>query len=196
MNVQYDIAVIGGGAAGMLAAIKAAEAGGNVVVIEKKSSCGRKVLITGKGRCNITNTKSWAEFSSHIHPKANFIKSAFYNFSNKDTVHFFNKIGLPTVVTQGQRVFPESMSAASVVDVLVARMASLGIDIFYNSDIVKIMRVENAYRCIYNRRIGDMLNIQAINASAVIVATGGLSYPLTGSTGKGYDIARSFEHTV
>ena len=196
MNLRYDIAVIGGDAAGMLAAIKAAEAGAKVVLFEKKQVCGRKMLLTGKGRCNMTNTKPWAEFSSHMHPKAAFVKAAFHNFSNKDTIRFFNQIGLPTVVTQGQRVFPESMSAADVVDVLVSRMMKLSVDILYNCDIIKVMKSEKCYKCIYTKRIGDMMDIQAFSVKAVIVATGGLSYPITGSTGKGYDIARSFEHTV
>lgn len=93
-----DIIVIGGGAAGMMAAIKAAEMGCNVTLLEKNEICGKKILITGKGRCNLTNTKPWSEFSTHIHPSANFLKPAFFNFNNSATMEFFNSIGLPTTV--------------------------------------------------------------------------------------------------
>ena len=116
-----DIIVVGGGPAGMMAAIKAAEAGAGVMLLEKNHLCGRKLAITGKGRCNITNTKPWAEFATHVHPRSNFVRSAFFNFSNAATIEYFNSIGLETVATQGDRVFPKSMNAFAVVDALVAR---------------------------------------------------------------------------
>ncbi|MCF0178266.1 MAG: aminoacetone oxidase family FAD-binding enzyme, partial [Bacteroidales bacterium] len=196
---RCEILVIGGGAAGMMAAIKGAEHGASVVVLEKKSLCGRKIMVTGKGRCNITNNKPWSEFSEHIHPKANFAKAAFRNFSNEATVAYFNEIGLPTKVTQGGRIFPESMSAASVVDALVNRMKALGVKVFNNCDVISLLPVKDgSYLCNYNyiKKEGEQMDLRGIVADTVIIATGGLSYPLTGSTGYGYELAKRLGHTV
>lgn len=200
MKVQIsDIVVVGGGPAGMMAAIKAAEKGCSVTLLEKNSSCGKKILITGKGRCNLTNTKSWQEFATHLHPVAAFLKPAFFNFSNKATVDFFNSIGLPTVVEQGGRVFPESMKAADVSKILVSRLLELGVDIICNAEVKNISEVDGNLKCTYiSSQIiseGEM-KVRNTYSSAVVVATGGLSYPSTGSTGAGYEIAKSFSHTI
>ena len=120
MGKIYDIAIIGGGAAGLFAAatlsslIKAGESI-SVLLLEKMHRCGLKIGITGKGRCNLTNTKPWNEFALHIHPKNVFLKNAFYGMSNSDTMDFFEKIGLPLTVERGDRVFPQSMKATDVV---------------------------------------------------------------------------------
>ena len=181
----------------MMAAIKAAECGSEVVLLEKNHLPGRKLAITGKGRCNITNTKPWSEFATHVHPRNNFVRSAFYNFSNQATIEYFNSIGLETVVTQGDRVFPASMKAFDVVDALVDRMKATGVKLIADADLLAVCTDGSTYKCTYN----DLSNPRSIrtdiiSAKAIIVATGGLSYPSTGSNGRGYDVAASLGHTV
>ncbi|NLX40268.1 MAG: aminoacetone oxidase family FAD-binding enzyme [Bacteroidales bacterium] len=197
--MMSDIIVIGGGAAGMMAAIKAAERGCKVTLLEKNEICGKKILITGKGRCNLTNTKSWSEFSTHIHPSANFLKPAFFNFSNTATIEFFNSIGLPTSVEQGDRVFPLSMRASDVPKVLVALMQELGVDIRYSSQVLNVSHSHALFHCVCGKSDslrGKRIEVVRYSAPVLIIATGGLSYPGTGSTGDGYDFARSLEHSV
>ena len=197
--MERDIIVIGGGAAGMVAAIKAAEKGCKVTLLEKNDICGKKILITGKGRCNLTNTKPWSDFSTHIHPSANFLKPAFFNFSNVATIDFFNSIGLPTTVEQGDRVFPFSMRAADVPSVLIARMKALGVDIRCSSQVLNVSNSDGFFHCVCGKSDssrGDRMQVVKYSAPALIIATGGLSYPGTGSTGDGYEFARSLDHTV
>jgi hypothetical protein len=197
MDKVREIVVIGGGPAGMMAAIKAAEAGAEVLLLEKNHLCGRKLAITGKGRCNITNTKPWGEFSTHIHPKNTFVRSAFFNFSNKATIEYFNNIGLETVETQGNRVFPKSMNAFDVVDALVNRMKQVGVKLVADADLLAVCNEGGLYKCTYNDLSSPrFIKTEVVTAKAVIVATGGLSYPATGSNGKGYDVAASLGHTV
>ncbi|MCK9305080.1 MAG: NAD(P)/FAD-dependent oxidoreductase, partial [Bacteroidales bacterium] len=134
---KWDIIVIGAGAAGMVAAISAARGvsgsemgrGLRVLLIEKKERAGRKILITGKGRCNITNMKEWQDFSTHIHPSPGLLKPAFFSFSNKDTQNFFESLGLKTVLERGSRLYPASGRSYDVVDSLVLELGRLGVDI-------------------------------------------------------------------
>ena len=134
-----DIIVIGGGAAGVLAAIRAAGRGADVLLLEKNGSIGHKLLLTGKGRCNITNAKGWSEFSRHLHPKPNFIRPAFYNFPNTATVEFFEKeCGVETVLTRGDRIFPKTMMARTVVDGLVRCMREKGVHVEYGCDVLAV----------------------------------------------------------
>jgi hypothetical protein len=194
-----EIIVIGGGAAGMMAAIKAAERGCKVTLLERNKICGKKILITGKGRCNLTNTKPWSEFSTHIHPSANFLKPAFFNFSNTATIEFFNSIGLPTSVEQGDRVFPLSMCASDVPKVLVARMQELGVDIRCSLQVLNVSHSDALFHCVCGKSDslrGKRIDVVRYSAPVLIIATGGLSYPGTGSTGDGYEFARSLEHSV
>ena len=192
-----DIIVVGGGPAGMMAAIKAAEAGARVMLLEKNHLCGRKLAITGKGRCNITNTKPWAEFSTHVHPRSNFVRSAFFNFSNAATIEYFNSIGLETVATQGDRVFPKSMNAFDVVDALVARLKQLGVKLVTDADLLAVCTDGSVYKCTYNDLSAPMsIRTEIIRARALIVATGGLSYPATGSNGRGYEVAEFLGHKI
>jgi predicted Rossmann fold flavoprotein len=197
--VGTEILVIGGGAAGLMAAIAAAEAGADVTVVEKKSLCGRKIAITGKGRCNLTNMRDWHQFKEHIHPDPKPFKSAFKAFDNRATVDFFERIGLPTELTRGERVFPKSMKAQDVVSVLLSRAKSLGVKIYNDVDIISVERSDNVgyiSKFLKTSQSEATLSLSSINSKAVIVATGGLSYPLTGSTGKGYEIASSFGHKI
>ena len=189
--------IIGAGAAGCVAAIKAAEAGASVTILEKNEKIGRKIMITGKGRCNLTNAKKWSDFSGHIHNKPAFLKPAFYNFSNMDTVAFFESLGVETVLTRDDRVFPKSMNAATVVDALARRISQLKINVLFGCDANRVEKgADNLFVTEFIRESDRRFCQESITSKAVIVATGGLSYPATGSTGAGYDIARSFGHTI
>ena len=195
MRNSYDIAVIGGGAAGLMAAIQAAEQGCSVVLLEKNGFCGKKINITGKGRCNITNTRPWNEFAPHVHPVSAFLRSAFYHFSNEALIAFLNRIGLETVVERGERVYPKSMQARDVSKALTAYAGQVGVRIEYNCDVLRVAPEAEGLRCTCAYS-DPLLRTGVLSAKAVIVATGGLSYPATGSTGRGYEIARDFGHTV
>lgn len=190
---DFDLLVIGGGPAGMMAAIRAAESGVRVLLVEKGDQLGRKLLITGKGRCNITNTKSWGEFSTHIHPSASPLRMAFRHFSNSDTIDFFNSIGLDTVVERGDRVFPESQKAKSVLNALEKRMKTLKVEILLSAE-VKSLRFEDDRVVTLVER--DGIGLENYLSRNVIVATGGLSYPQTGSTGDGYRFAEMAGHKI
>ncbi|MBO4764508.1 MAG: aminoacetone oxidase family FAD-binding enzyme [Bacteroidales bacterium] len=197
MEQFSQILVVGAGPAGMMAAIKAAENGAEVAVLEKNHLPGRKLAITGKGRCNITNTKPWSEFSTHVHPRSNFVRSAFYNFSNQATIEYFNNIGLETAVTQGERVFPASMRAFDVVDALADRMKETGVKLIPDADLLAVCNDGDKFKCTYNDLSQPRaITTEVISASALVIATGGLSYPATGSNGRGYEIAASLGHTV
>ena len=197
MEQFSQILVVGAGPAGMMAAIKAAECGAEVAVLEKNHLPGRKLAITGKGRCNITNTKPWSEFSTHVHPRSNFVRSAFYNFSNQATIEYFNNIGLETAVTQGERVFPASMRAFDVVDALADRMKETGVKLIPDADLLAVCNDGDKFKCTYNDLSQPRaITTEVISASALVIATGGLSYPATGSNGRGYEIAASLGHTV
>ncbi|PKO98248.1 MAG: aminoacetone oxidase family FAD-binding enzyme [Bacteroidetes bacterium HGW-Bacteroidetes-8] len=190
-----DVIVVGGGAAGMLAAISAAKSGAGVTLLEKMERLGRKLRITGKGRCNITNTKPWQEFSMHIHPKSNFFKHSFYNFSNEDTITFFESIGLKTVLERGERIFPSSGLASDVVNALTAEMERVGVEIILNTRVTDLT--------VAGQKVTEVVTINTKSnietkycATTVVMATGGLSYPLTGSDGDGYVIAKNLGHKI
>lgn len=215
-----EIIIIGGGAAGLIAAIGAGnvlqetgksggngtETNGTVTVLEKMPRPGRKIMITGKGRCNITNMKDWNEFSGHIHPKPNPLKAAFRNMNTEAVVRFFNDNGLETVIERGERVFPASHRAADVVDTLVRAVQASGARIHTGCEVSEITYdVRNAASAA-DEKTGrtDAAGLFRIVCRAgseftcrkLIIATGGLSYPGTGSTGDGYIWARQFGHTV
>ena len=266
-----DVIVIGAGPAGMMAAGTAAEQGARVMLLEKMEKPGRKLAITGKGRCNITNLKDWESFSPHVHPLKRYFKPAFYKFTSEDTVKFFNDIGLPTVLERGTRVYPASQRAFDVIDAMKAWLERLGVQIIYNSRVVEFITEVTAEGCAEdntgkptegcaedntgnpaegcaedntgkpaegkakgavkgpsaqmadnvplqtsvakasdsaNTKTGNPLRIRAvkvanadgqirrINADHFILATGGKSYPGTGSTGDGYPLASALGHTI
>lgn len=193
---EYDLVIIGAGAAGMTAAVLAAGSSLRVALVEKNSQCGRKLLLTGKGRCNITNARPWEELSPHIHPDAAFFRPAFMSFSNTDTVAMFQSLGLPVTVERGMRVFPQSGRSADVRDALLRRIASSdNIDLEYNSEVVSIDRTSCGL-ALSVMRTEERISACSLRAAAVIIATGGLSYPATGSTGDGYRLASRLGHTV
>lgn len=193
---EYDLVIIGAGAAGMTAAVLAAGSSLRVALMEKNSQCGRKLLLTGKGRCNITNTRPWEELSPHIHPDAAFFRPAFMSFSNTDTVAMFQSLGLPVTVERGMRVFPQSGRSVDVRDALLRRIVSSdNIDLEYNSEVVSIDRTSCGLT-LSVMRTEERISAYSLRAAAVIIATGGLSYPATGSTGDGYRLASRLGHTV
>ncbi len=253
-----DVIVIGAGAAGMMAAGTAAERGARVVLLEKMEKPGRKLAITGKGRCNITNLKDWEAFSPHVHPLKRYFKPAFYQFTSEDTVKFFNDIGLPTVVERGTRVYPASQQAFDVIDAMKSWLERLGVQIVYNSRVLEFItedkvkgnpgsytegmtagaaedttasttagaaedttsttastsegtpenasgrsasdsaknKAENPLRIRAVKVEGADGKIRLLEADHFILATGGQSYPRTGSTGDGYPLVSALGHTI
>lgn len=190
--MKSDICIIGGGASGLMAAYNAAKTACTngqalqVTVLEKMPRPGRKIMITGKGRCNFTNIKDWNEFSQHICSKSNFVKYSFQNFTSRNALDFFESFGMKTVVERGDRAFPLSYHASDVVDTLVGACHSLGVKIETEFEVASISEGfeitstdGRTYRC-----------------SRLIIATGGLSYPGTGSTGDGYRWADATGHRI
>lgn len=190
---SYHIAIVGGGAAGLMAAARCVGSGLDVVLIEKNKECGKKLLITGKGRCNITNSSPWKDFQTHIHPDKGFLKNAFHHFSNKDVVALLESAGLPCKEERGNRIFPVSDRSHDVRDTLVKYIKKGGINVVTGCQVLDINKDDNLFTLSLSTYEGDNLDIQA---SRVILATGGLSYPTTGSTGDGYDVASKFGHTI
>ena len=192
--MRVEIIVIGGGASGLMAAYAAArtsvEAGSDarVLLFEKMPRVGRKIMITGKGRCNFTNLKEWNEFSAHIQSKANFVKSAFYNFTSADAIDFFEGYGMRTIVERGDRAFPASYHASDAVDTLVRAVQRYGVSIQTACEVRSVSVSADGFKVEYEG--GTHI------CRKLILATGGLSYPGTGSTGDGYGWAQSLGHSL
>ena len=190
-----DIIIIGGGAAGLMAAAgaagKLAADGrvGKVIVLEKMARPGRKIMITGKGRCNFTNVKPWNDFSGHIHPKPNFLKHSFYNLTSEGMIDFLESNGAETIVERGDRAFPASHLASDIVDALVRAAENSGAEIHCSREVREISREDDNFTIECSDGI-------IYTCHKLIICTGGLSYPKTGSTGDGYGWARSFGHTI
>ena len=183
------IIVVGGGASGIMAAIVAAEGGAQVTLFEKMPRVGRKLSITGKGRCNLTNSADVEEIVKNISGNGKFLYSALKNFSSIDTVNFFENLGVVTKIERGGRIFPASDDAKEVIDALLRRLAILGVEVKTNSPVKEILS-EN------KKIVGVIVDDKKFLADAVILATGGASYPATGSTGDGFKFARRLGHTV
>ena len=224
--MKSDIIVIGGGAAGLLAAIGAAktlaesENGGTVTVLEKMPRPGRKVMITGKGRCNFTNVKEWGDFSEHIRTDVNFMSPAWHNLTPQALMDLLRENGLRSVVERGDRAFPASHMAGDVVDALTRACTLLGVKIVTGCEVKTVDRTPKGYEldCVkttvkefrprqegndrFSRkssapvRTETTIETELYTCRKLIVATGGLSYPGTGSTGDGYLWAEEFGHTV
>ena len=185
-----NVIVIGGGPAGILSAIKSAKEGNRVTIFEKNDKCGKKLLITGKGRCNITSSIEIEDFIKNIPGNGKFLYSAFQNFSNQDIIKMLENEGVKTKVERGNRVFPVSDKSIDVLNALLSILKKLNVKIVYNTEIIDILVNEN-------KVTGVMTNTkEKIKADKVILATGGRSYPATGSTGDGYKMAKKLGHTV
>ena len=189
-SMMKNVGVIGAGAAGLMAAGRAAERGHRVFVFEKNKMAGRKLRITGKGRCNITNDCDMDTFISNVPGNGRFLYSSLYTFSNVQTMEFFEKRGVPVKVERGGRVFPESDQAQDVADALRDYALDNGVQILYQSAVAEILMQEG-------RVTGVKLEDGTVKKlDAVIVATGGISYPGTGSTGEGHKMVQRLGHTV
>lgn len=182
--------VIGGGPAGMLAGISAAENGNKVIILEKMEKTGKKLLITGKGRCNITNNGDLDEFMKNIPENSKFLFSSFNQYSNKDIISLLNSEGVSTKVERGGRVFPVSDKSIDVLEALKRKLKKLDVEIKTNFEVTKILTENGIAKGIEGK------NKEQLFADKVILATGGMSYPVTGSTGDGYKMAAELGHTV
>jgi len=184
------VVVIGAGAAGLIAAGKAAECGNDVTLVEKNDRVGKKLLISGKGRCNLTNDTDIEGLIENVPGNGNFLYSAFYTFSNSDLVNFFNDRGLKTKTERGGRIFPESDKAEDVIDILISYIRQLRVKLVLNSPVKEIKIFNSKVRFVVLR------SGKIIECDSIILATGGASYPGTGSTGDGYEIAKSLGHSI
>lgn len=191
---EYDVIVVGAGAAGLMAAGTAARNGKRVLLLEKMEKSGRKVRITGKGRCNVTNARPAEEFASQVRTNGAFFASAFAGFDNRATIRFFERQGVKLEVERGDRVFPKSSKAWDIANALLDYCVDNGVEIRYDTRVTGILTLG-----------GRVFGVKYLNkrgferkeeCPAVILATGGVSYPATGSTGDGYAFAADLGHTI
>lgn len=191
---MYDVIVIGAGAAGLMAAGTAAMSGRSVLLVEKMEKAGRKIRITGKGRCNLTNARPAEEFLDKVRTNADFFSVAFAEFNNRATIKFFERQGVKLDIERGERVFPKSGKAWDIANALVDFCEDKGVKIAYKTQVTEITTLG-----------GKVTGIKYLNARGferreeadhVIIATGGVSYPSTGSTGDGYEFAASLGHEI
>lgn len=188
---MHKVIVAGGGAAGMMAAIWAAREKKQVLLLEQNEKLGKKLFITGKGRCNLTNgCESEEQFFSKVVSNYRFLYSSFSGFSNQDTIEFFESLGLKLKRERGERIFPESDHSSDVIKVLSREMDRLGVIVRLNTKIQSLMIKEGVFRGV------RLSNGQTETGDSLILATGGLSYPSTGSTGDGYEWAKEAGHKV
>lgn len=198
-HISADIIIVGGGAAGLMAAAGAAGycsskgMDAKIIVLEKMARPGRKIMITGKGRCNFTNLKNWNEFSEHIHPKPGFLKSAFYNLTSEKMIDFLTEQGMESVVERGDRAFPASHLASDVVDALLRAAEGAGAEVLCGKEVDKVSRTGQAGVDDFQVNCTDG---SCYVCSKLIICTGGLSYPKTGSTGDGYGWAKDMGHSL
>ncbi|EYE88393.1 FAD-dependent oxidoreductase [Fervidicella metallireducens AeB] len=184
------IVVVGGGAAGMMAAIKAAERGNRVILIEKNEKLGKKLFITGKGRCNVTTNKDIEDIIKHIPGNSSFMYSSLYTFTNQDLMKMIEDKGVKLKVERGDRVFPESDKSSDIIKCFEKYLKENNVEILLNTAVKDILTEDR-------KVIGVELDVnRSIKCDAVILATGGMSYPLTGSTGDGYEFLRRLGHTI
>ncbi len=184
------VLVIGGGAAGMFAAIFAARNGNEVCLLEKNEKLGKKIFITGKGRCNITNACDIDTLFGSVISNSKFLYSSFYGYTNEDVMEFFEEMGLKIKTERGERVFPESDHSSDVIGTLIKELQRLGVEICLRTEVKRILKDDRGFRGVIladgKQKFGD----------ACIVATGGYSYQTTGSTGDGYRFAKEMGHEV
>ena len=185
-----NVIVVGGGAAGMMAAVFAARNGQNVQLLEKNEKLGKKLFITGKGRCNITNAADIEDLFTAVTSNPKFLYSGFYSFTNQQVIDFFEELGVKTKIERGERVFPVSDHSSDVIAAFSRELKSLGGAVSLHTEARELI-------CEQDKVCGVLLtNGKKMKADAVIVATGGISYPSTGSTGDGYRFAKETGHRV
>ncbi|WP_339268579.1 NAD(P)/FAD-dependent oxidoreductase [Paenibacillus sp. FSL R5-0470] len=187
---NFDVIVIGGGPSGLMASVAAAEHGASVLLIDKGAKLGRKLGISGGGRCNVTNVKERDELISHIPGNGRFLYSAFDHFNNQDIIAFFEGLGIALKEEDNGRMFPVSDKASSVVSALINKVRGLGVQIMTDSPVSRVIYGEGAVKGV---QLGSG---KTISSAAVIIATGGKSVPQTGSTGDGYPWAEDAGHTI
>lgn len=183
------IVVIGGGAAGMMAAVSAADAGAKVILLEKNEKLGKKLFITGKGRCNVTNAGDMENLFANVMTNEKFLYSAFYTYDNMAVMDFLEKSGCPLKVERGDRVFPVSDHSSDVIAAFQRQLKVKGVEIRLHACVEDVQQAGNNF-------IVTLKNREKISADAVIIATGGISYASTGSTGDGYRFATETGHTI
>lgn len=184
------VIVVGGGAAGMMAAFWAAKEGDDVILLEQNEKLGKKLFITGKGRCNVTNACGIEELLDHVVTNKEFLYSGFYSFSNEMVIELLEKLGCPMKIERGNRVFPLSDRSSDVIRALEQGLRQNGVEIRLNTKVKNILK-DNGCAAGVRLAGGD-----TVKADKVIVATGGMSYPSTGSTGDGYRFARENGHHI
>ncbi len=185
----FDVIVVGAGPAGLLAAGSAAEAGGRVLVLEKMRQEGRKLLITGKGRCNITNDAEMGDFISRVYPNGRFLRTAFSHFFSKDILELLRNQGVEITLERGGRYFPSNNKSSDVLEALLKWVKGIKVEIRCGYRVEKVIVENGLIR-------GLQANGQVFHTKSVILATGGKSYPATGSNGDGYELARTVGHTI
>ena len=186
-----NVVIVGGGAAGMMAAVAAARSGHLVRIYEKNEKLGKKIYITGKGRCNVTNACETEELFAGMVSNPKFLYSGFYGFTSQDMMRFLEENGCPVKVERGNRVFPVSDKSSDVIRAITGQLSRLGVEICLGQEVSGLMARDGQIQ-----GIGLKNGERKVPADAVIVASGGLSYPSTGSTGDGYEFARSVGHKV
>ena len=189
MLENFDVIVVGAGPAGLLAAGSASEEGSRVLILEKMRQEGRKLLITGKGRCNITNDANVGEFIKHVYPNGRFLRNAFGHFFSKQILELLHRYGVETTCERGGRYFPSSNRSADVLSALLKWVEELNVEIRCGHRVEKLMVKDQVIQ-------GVKANGQEFRAPKLILATGGKSYPATGSNGEGYELARLVGHTI
>ena len=186
---NFDVIVVGAGPSGLLAAGRAAELGGKVLVLEKMRQAGRKLLITGKGRCNITNDSNIDDFIGHVQPNGRFLRSAFSQFYSSDILELLKRYGVDSTLERGGRYFPTSNKSSDVLSGLLAWVNEMKVELRCGLRVEKLLVENNAVK-------GLQANGQQYLSGKIILAMGGKSYPATGSNGDGYELAKQMGHTI
>lgn len=184
------VIVIGGGAAGSVAAIFAARNGHQVVLFEKNEKIGKKLFITGKGRCNVTNAGDMDALFDAVKSNPKFLYSAFYSFTNEQVMDFFEELDVHLKVERGNRVFPQSDHSSDIINALKREMDRLGVDIHFHTEVKEVQENDGKFTCVI------LKNGKKVSGDACVIATGGISYASTGSTGDGYRFAEKTGHQV
>lgn len=182
---KFDVIIVGAGTSGMMATIAAAEAGAQVLLIEKNRRVGKKLLMTGGGRCNVTNNRPAEEIISFIPGNGKFLYSAFSQFDNYDIMNFFESNGIHLKEEDHGRMFPVTDKSKSIVDALFNRINELGVTVFTKTQVTKLLRKDDQI-------IGVETELEKIYAPCVVLTTGGRTYPSTGATGDGYKLAKKW----